>query len=156
MIMVLKNLKTPNNANRNLLHSLQQEKGQSLVEFTVVIGLLLLFTFAMVDFSRFVYVASTIHAAAQEGARYGIGELGYGNEIDADSVQNVVRSKVMGLNPDQVNVTVSAPDADIVQVAVTYEFSFITPLNSLANYVLHHTFDTGPWPVSSTASMLKQ
>src|SRR5690349_8629069 len=112
--MVLKNLKTPNNGNRTLLDSLQQENGQSLVEFAVVIGLLLIFTFAMVDFSRFVYVASTIHAAAQEGARYGIGELGYGNEVDPDSVQDIVRSKVMGLNPDQVNVTVSAPDPDTV------------------------------------------
>jgi len=156
MLNVLETKKSLVSALRNLLNNMQKENGQSLVEFTFVIGLLLMFTFALVDFSRYVYVTSTIHAAAQEGARYGIGELGYGNSVDTDSVQNAVRSKVMGLDPSQVNVTVTAPDADTVEVAVTYEFSFITPLNALANYVLHHSLDAGPWQVSSTASMLKQ
>lgn len=147
---------SPVSALRNLLNTLKNENGQSMVEFTFVIGLLVMFTFALVDFSRYVYVTSTIHAAAQEGARYGIGELGYGNSVDPDSVQNAVRSKVMGLDPNQVNVKVTAPDAETVEVAVTYEFSFITPLDSLANYILHHSLNAGPWQVSSTASMLKQ
>ena len=141
---------------RNTMNLLQQETGQNMVEFALVIGLLLIFTFAMVDFSRFVYASSALHAAAQEGARVGIGELGYGNPVDADAVRDVVRSKVMGLDPNQVNVTVSQPDPDTVLVAVTYEFSFITPLNMLANYVLRQSLNAGPWNMSSSASMLKQ
>ncbi len=146
----------PMDTSRNAVHLLQQETGQNMVEFALVIGLLLIFTFAMVDFSRFVYASSTIHAAAQEGARVGIGELGYGNDVNPDNVRDAVRSKVMGLDANHVNVTVSEPNQDTVLVAVTYEFSFITPLNTLANYVLHHSLDVGPWQVSSSASMLKQ
>ena len=146
----------PIELSRNPFRLLQQETGQNMVEFAFVISLLLLFTFAMVDFSRFVYASSTLHAAAQEGARVGIGELGYGNDVNPDNVRDAVRSKVMGLAPNQVNVTVSEPNQDTVLVAVTYEFSFITPLNTLANYVLHHTLNAGPWNMSSSASMLKQ
>ena len=150
------NKQTPMESSGSAIHLLQQETGQNMVEFALVIGLLLIFTFAMVDFSRFVYASSTIHAAAQEGARLGIGEIGYGNPVDADAVRDLVRNKAMGLDPNQVNVTVSEPDPDTVLVAVTYEFSFITPLNTLANYVLHHSLNAGPWNMSSSASMLKQ
>lgn len=62
------------------------QTGQSLVEFVLVIPLLLIFSLAIIDFGRGIFIYSVISNAAREGARYAIvhGSLaqaaGYAND----------------------------------------------------------------------------
>jgi hypothetical protein len=47
-------------------------RGQTMVEFALLLPVLLLLTIVIFDFGRAVYYYSTIHNAAREGARYGV------------------------------------------------------------------------------------
>ncbi|CAN5536683.1 hypothetical protein BH10CHL1_BH10CHL1_50590 [soil metagenome] len=134
----------------------KHETGQSMVEFALVIGMLLIFTFGLIDFSRAAYIASVMQAIAQEGARTGIGQLGYGQLLDSDAIETDARSKAIGLDASAIQVTSTQPDAETVQVVVSYPFSFVTPLNALAGVVLRNTLGTSTWEIHSTATMLMQ
>lgn len=96
--------------------------GQSTIEFAVAVSLFLLLTLGMMDFSRAVYAASAVQAAAQEGARAGI--------VDLDDVMPAINARLVGMEMDQMTVTVSQPTIESVQVDVRYEFQFITPVIS--------------------------
>ncbi|MCX6045875.1 MAG: pilus assembly protein [Chloroflexi bacterium] len=135
---------------------IKHETGQSMVEFALVIGMLLIFTFGLIDFSRAAYTASVIQAVAQEGARTGIGQLGYGQSLDTAAIETDARSKAVGLDASTVQVDPSQPDDETVQVVVTYPFSFVTPLNALVEVVLRSTLGTSTWDMQSTATMLVQ
>jgi hypothetical protein len=136
--------------------SWKTETGQSMVEFALVIGMLLIFTFGLIDFCRAAYTASVIQAIAQEGARTGIGQLGYGQPLDLNAIETQVRSKAVGLNASDVHVAPTQPNPETVQVIVTYPFSFVTPLNALAGFVLRNMLGTSTWEMHSTASMIMQ
>jgi hypothetical protein len=51
---------------------MENEKGQSLIEFAMVIGFLLLVMFGIIDFSRLYFAYATMSNGVREGARYGI------------------------------------------------------------------------------------
>ena len=46
-------------------------KGQSLVEFALILPLFMLIVLGIFDFGRAIYAYSALHNAAREGARYG-------------------------------------------------------------------------------------
>jgi len=102
----------------------REQAGSTLVEFTLILMTLLTLTFGMVDFSRAVYAASVVQAAAQTGARAGI--------VDLTSVTTAVLDKMIGLDLTQVQVAVTQPNADSVEVQVTYQFEFVTPFLATA------------------------
>ena len=122
------------------------EAGQSMVEFALVVGLLLVFTFGMIDFSRAVYAASIIQASAQEGARAGLAEFATNADVEA-----AVHSKVVGLDPTEVNTAMTDLGNNRIQVVVTYQFSFVTPIVALAQMA-----GINSWEMTGTASMLRQ
>lgn len=122
------------------------EAGQSMVEFALVIGLLLVFTFGMIDFSRAVYAASIIQASAQEGARAGLADFATNEDVEA-----AVQSKVVGLDPTEVNAAMTDLGDNRIQVVVTYQFSFVTPLVALAQMA-----GINSWEMTGNASMLRQ
>ena len=55
---------------KNISHSTQ--RGQTLVEFALVIPIFLLLAVVIFDLGRGVYYYSAVHNAAREGARYGV------------------------------------------------------------------------------------
>ena len=57
-------------------------RGQSLVEFALVLPVFLFMLFGLVDVSRFVYLNSTLSQAAREGARLGSVEASYRGSTD--------------------------------------------------------------------------
>lgn len=122
------------------------EAGQSMVEFALVVGLLLVFTFGMIDFSRAVYAASIIQASAQEGARAGLADFATNADVEA-----AVHSKVVGLDPTEVNTAMTDLGNNRIQVVVTYQFSFVTPIVALAQMA-----GINSWEMTGTASMLRQ
>jgi len=101
----------------------QVERGQSAVEFALLVTVLLLFLMAILDLGRGLYAYTAITAAAQEGVRYALIHPGDGAGVDA-----VVRSHAIGLDPARMTSALFEPQPDIVSVTVTYDFVLITPL----------------------------
>lgn len=58
-------------------------RGQSLVEFALVIPIFLFLLFGLIDVARLVYLNSTLSQAAREGARVGSVEAGYRGSSDS-------------------------------------------------------------------------
>lgn len=122
-----------------------EERGTTIIEFAVVLGMMLAMTFAMIDFGRYAYTNNMVKSAAQEGARAGAGQ----EVVDIDSVKAAAREKLITLDVDKSDVTVennTLSSGKIIQVEVTYEFEFITPmLAAVAG---------GPISVSGSASVM--
>jgi hypothetical protein len=97
-----------------------QENGQSLIEFTSSLMILLLVTFGMFEAARIVYTASVLQAAAQEGARAGM--------VNASNVISAVKSRLVGVDEDVVVVNITYPTASQIAVEVTYAYQMVTPL----------------------------
>ncbi|HEY4188817.1 MAG TPA: TadE family protein [Candidatus Limnocylindrales bacterium] len=117
-------------------------RGQSLVEFTLVLPLFLLLVAGMVDFGIGLYSNITVINAAREGARYSVTAPG-----DAAAVEARVRAMASGLNDSDMHVTTTCqrPDpapattwnacsgaqwqpGDAVVVEVDYTYHMIWPL----------------------------
>lgn len=118
-----------------------EERATTIIEFAVVITIMLAMTFAMIDFGRYAYTHNAVQSAAQEGARAGV--------VDFAAAQSAVQNHLVALDVDKSNVTVAnsmLSSGEIVQVNVTYQFEFITPmLAAMAG---------GPIEVAGSASMM--
>lgn len=125
--------------------SIKDERGTTLIEFSVVLIILLTLTFGMIDFGRYVYAVSVVRSAAQEGARTGIKSDNSG-AINLASVPTAVKDKMIALDISRADVTVTQPDAETVEVEVTYQFEFITPFLSAA-------VSNSPVAINGSASM---
>jgi Flp pilus assembly protein TadG len=118
------------------------DRGQSLVEFTLVVPLFLLLVAGMVDFGMGLYSNITVINAAREGARLSVTAPG-----DPSAVEARVRAMASGLNDSDMTVTTScqrpnpAPattwtscgspqyqPGDAVVVKVDYVYRMIWPL----------------------------
>ncbi|MEZ4862571.1 MAG: pilus assembly protein [Caldilineaceae bacterium] len=117
----------------------KNEHGTTMLEFTIVLSILLTFTFAMIDFGRYVYTANVIRSAAQEGARAGL--------VDLSTVENAVEDNMVMLDTSRVGVTVSQPNEETVEVDVTYQFEFITP-------IIAAMVPSGTFQIAGSASMI--
>ena len=126
------------------------EKGQALVEFTLLVPIFLLLLFAIVDFGMGFHAWITVTNSAREGARLGV--------VMATEQQIVDRVyQTSDLTNEATNMTVSvqgeqgAPGESVV-VKVDYDYDLITPLAGLIQFMSGDTF--GPTlNLSSTADM---
>ena len=108
------------------------ERGQSLVEFVLVLPVFLLFLFAIIDFGMGFHAWITVTNASREGAR--IGAVG----ATSAEIENKVRSSASSLDQNKLSVAVTnaqgAP-GDPVTVDVSYRYDLITPLSNILNLV---------------------
>ena len=107
-------------AARSNRYALQPEKGQTLVEFALVLMLLLLVSFGMFDFCRAVYTTSVIQAAAQAGARAGM--------VSLAGVTPAAEDKLIGLDVAKAQISTVMLTSERIEVQVTFQFEFVTPL----------------------------
>ena len=108
------------------LRGLRGERGQSMVEYALVLPILLLLLLGIMEFGIGVFNYNTIANAAREGARYGIVHW-----RDADKGEAGIRAAALaltsGLDQDPlVLVIVPTWPEGAVQVKVTYEAQLIT------------------------------
>lgn len=103
----------------------KEEKGTTLIEVAAVLPLLFWLTFGMIDFGRYLYAINTIQSAAQEGARVGLGKDGI---VDLAGAERAAQAYTITLNSPEVEITVRQPTVETIEVALTYQFEFITPL----------------------------
>jgi len=100
-----------------------RERGQSLVEFGLLLPVLMIVLLAFFDFGRAIYAHSVVAHCAREGARFGITD-----PENPDDIVTLVESTAVGLDLAQLTVNVTYPGDDQVQVEVSYVFQLVTPL----------------------------
>ena len=116
----------------------ENNSGQTLIEFALIIPVFLLLVFGLLDLGRAVYYYSAIHNAAREGARYSI--VHYDRNpvsfsiAQKNAIRNVVQEKAVAVGLLISDITVdlryySSNDKYTSEVCVNdYPFSPITPL----------------------------
>lgn len=135
----------PRSARRALRHHFEtRSRGQSLVEFALVLPLFLMFVAAALDLSRVFYANITLNNAAREGAMYAAQEPDlYVENAACDPATNNVVCRVQFESRDSM-ISVAATDIDmtcsvsgcpgqagsLVTVEVRGSFNLVTPLLS--------------------------
>jgi Flp pilus assembly protein TadG len=110
-------------------------RGQSLVEFSLMLPVLLLLLFGIVDGGRAIYALSTINNAAREAARVAIVDQTLGH-IQAEAQ---AQSVGLGISSGQVTVIYRTFDDTAIcgsppavgclaVVTVTYTYTAVTPI----------------------------
>ena len=126
------------------------EKGQALVEFTLLVPIFLLLLFAIIDFGMGFYSWISVTNGAREGARLGA-VLATQTEIEDRVYQTV------NLPNEATKMTVTVTNAQgqpgqSVVVKVDYDYDLITPLAGIVSFVSGDVI--GPTlTFSSTAEM---
>lgn len=100
------------------------QRGQSLVESAMSIGLLLLIVLAIADFGRVMAINTALSSGAQQGARTGVI-----TENSGLITQSALGSLIL-VNTDDVSVDIDQT-ASYTQVTLTYTFSPLTPMLSV-------------------------
>lgn len=102
----------------------KSQQGTTLVELAAILPILFALTFAMIDFGRYFYAVSAVFAAAQDGARAGLGQDGI---VDLIAAENVAQARLSAFDSADLNISVGQPTLETIEVAITYQFEFITP-----------------------------
>ncbi len=133
----------------------RRQRGQSLVEFALVLPIFLLVVMATVDFGWALRNYITVTNAAREGARYGV------TGASADDIKQRTAARSSGLlQTAEVKICrgitcdsgMANTDASTVIVKANYRYKFITPLGSIANFISLGAVPD-PLPLSSSTSM---
>ena len=126
------------------------EKGQALVEFTLLLPIFLLLLFAIIDFGMGFYSWISVTNAAREGARLGV-VLATEQQIE----DRVYQAADLPNEATQMTVTVTnaqGQPGESVVVKVDYDYDLITPLAGIVSFVSGNVL--GPTlTFSSTAEM---
>lgn len=102
-------------------------KGQSLVEFALILPLFMLIVLGIFDFGRAIYAYSALHNAAREGARYGAV-----HHCDTAGIINMAQQMAAGLG-EGISVTPTIEHTAMgvparIKVKVVFRFRAVTPL----------------------------
>jgi Flp pilus assembly protein TadG len=120
----------------------RSERGQSLVEFAVLLPLLALVTMGVVDFGRVFFAYTTIANAAYQGAACAAQGAA---QCPAGAVASV-NSEIGGRLPGGVSTVVAATAGPSYTVTVTYNFQTITTT----------VLGTNAFPVRASATVAVQ
>jgi Flp pilus assembly protein TadG len=101
------------------LKKFKSQKGQSLVEFALVLPILILLLFGMIEFGRLWETMNVMTSAAREGAR-----VAATTTPDVNQVNNTVTNVLNAANINNPNITVTGPDAN-QNVIVTVQINYI-------------------------------
>ena len=126
------------------------EKGQALVEFTLLLPIFLLLLFAIIDFGMGFYSWITVTNSAREGAR-----LGAVMATEQQIVDRVYQTSDLPNEATKMTVTVTGAQGqpgESVVVKVDYDYDLITPLAGIVSFFSGNVL--GPTlTFSSTAEM---
>lgn len=111
---------------------MKTEKGQSLVEFALVLPVLLLILFGIVDFGRILHVYLTLDHAGREAAR--VASIGEQSDTKIKDVAEAQGGSIQ-LDRDKVLIVPSETDGgrtsgDTVSITISHDIDFLTPVIS--------------------------
>ncbi|MGH2607883.1 MAG: TadE family protein [Tepidiformaceae bacterium] len=116
------------------------DAGQTLVEFSLILPVMLILLFALVDFGRAFYTWLLVTNAAREGARAGATQL-TAAQIETrvfESICSDYSSGQCGLDESKLSVDVTNAQGDrggAVEVDLSYEFEFVTPMGDIMAFI---------------------
>lgn len=122
-------------ATKNLARKLRQsDAGQSLVEFTLILPLLLILLFAIVDFGRAFYTWNSLSNAAREGARVAAVQ---GSNAQINSAVTAAMGGLTTTSPTltRTYTNVQAAKGETVTVTLNYQFTYVTPISPLLVFI---------------------
>ena len=113
----------------------RSRRGQSLVEFAMVLPLFLLLIFGLIDGGRLVYINNSVAEAAREGARWGSVQARSLNASGRQSIADYTAERMNAVPNPSVTVTcqrngVTRSDCrtnDILVITVQSPVNIITP-----------------------------
>lgn len=119
----------------------RRQRGQSLVEFALIVPVLLLLFMSVFDFGRAIYAFNSVSNAAREGARVAIVDQTVVSGVPRAATEAANQATALGLDAsdtDDVDVQYLTPDLGsacpsrdlgcVAQVRVQYQFQAITPI----------------------------
>jgi Flp pilus assembly protein TadG len=113
---------------------LHRERGQSLLEFALVVPIFLILIMGIIDFSLGLKSWITITNASREAARYAAVSCSSG-VADTDDVKERAVTAASGLSIATSDVTVTncgtGRSSQSVSVSVDYAYNLVTPLGGL-------------------------
>lgn len=117
---------------------IKRQRGQSMVEFALVIPILLILVIAFLDLGRAVYTQSVLANAAREGTRTAVIRT---NSVGA--IRAAVKANAIGVTVSDSDITIDPESRTAgrpVSVSVTTRFYAITPfvaqlMNDGAGYI---------------------
>ncbi len=90
---------------RHVRRTQRGSRGQSLVEFALVIPIFLLLVFALIDMGRLVYINNALSEGAREGARWGSVDLRSVDAAGRAAVETHAKNSLAAVPNPTVNVT---------------------------------------------------
>lgn len=121
------------------------ERGQALVEFSLVSIVFFFLVFGIVDFGLGLHSWISVSNAAREAARVGAVQAPSDGSLDCNplpetgSIERKLCDTAANLDPDKVTITVTnaqGDPGDPITVQVDYEYDLITPLANLLQSTL--------------------
>ena len=112
----------------------KNQKGQTLVEFALILPIIIIILFGITEFGRIFYSYLVITNAARQGARYGavVETVRKSNEEIRQKVREVLPDSIKIPNDDDISIEPKEKDARIpgvpLRVEVTYKVDLITPI----------------------------
>lgn len=109
-------------------------KGQTLLEFTLLLPILLVLIIGFVDLGRAVFYYSSLSNAVREGTRYAITQRNHDEEDIKDKVLEYAFTLQNTANPlirENINIEYPTVENDInvtISIKATYTFTPLTPL----------------------------
>lgn len=140
---------------------LKRSRGQSLVELSLILPVLMILVFGILDFGLGLRSYISLSNAVREGARYASIGNPVGLETDCDgTTSNTVYGRICvatgGLDLTQLDPDVSFPQGvapgNSVIVSADYTYHFITPLGDLIGFFSGGTFPSSV-DLTSSANM---
>lgn len=106
----------------------RRTKGQSLVEFALLIPLIILLFTVFLDIGRGVYYYISLTSAVREGARYATVNPTQ-TAVQRTAVETVIRNKMQSVNTTELTITVTPPNpcCDIMRIQARLRFRPVTP-----------------------------
>ncbi|MEX0786634.1 MAG: TadE family protein [Dehalococcoidia bacterium] len=121
------------------------ERGQALVEFSLVSIIFFFLVFGIIDFGLGLHSWISVTNAAREGARVGAVQAPSDGSLDCNplpedgSIELKLCETAANLDPEKISITVTnaqGDPGDAITVAVDYEYDLITPLANLLQSTL--------------------
>jgi len=142
-----------------LLRRSDDERGQALVEFALVIPIFLLLIFGLIDFGRVVYTNNAVSQAAQDSTRWGSVQSRSASDeglesIEAYAIENMVAIPLPTVTAtcEKATLLVNMPcmTGDRLMVEVSSEVAMMTPLIAQ----LMDAIGANPITVSATSEVV--
>ena len=115
------------------------ERGQALVEFTMILPIFLMLLFGLVEFGRGFYTWLLVTNAAREGARIAA------VQSDSATIDDRIYDSFCSSYPSSCSIdpaalaiaktNVQGPRGEAVVIELTYDFDYVTPLGEIINFV---------------------